>query len=109
MIATNHVDYKEGCSDGWSGDTEVTEHRVAAEAPNHTQQHFSIIFGFQNDSDPWTVQDAATGEHRTDTLNLHNRDEVGCSADHKHWYFNDGMATMIHVPNISHPLWICTH
>lgn len=109
VIASTHIDYKEECPDGWSGDSEVTEHRVAAEAPNHTQQHYSIIWGCTRSADPWQVEDALTHEQKTDTLDLYNRDEVGFSADHKHMYFNDGMATMIHVPNISHPLWVCTH
>jgi hypothetical protein len=99
VIASSHQDHhdnwKKQCYGDWYGGSEDAEHKVAAAAPGHTVIFFSSA-GPAIVPDPWVVEDATTGAHQDDTLNLYNK------IAKPHWignrfYQNDGMATMIRV------------
>jgi hypothetical protein len=115
VVATTHQDHNENlvkCGGYWSGNAEATEQRIADTAPSHTHEILQTRVGARGpvyfctySSDPWVVQDANTGALRRDTLNLHNYDQRGRIGEHV--FHNDGLATMIHVSNISHPYQQC--
>ena len=117
VIATTHIDIHEICSKvigivsgglieiGYTGDSEVTEQKVAAAAPRHKHSRrvgpcpSPIV---DEDSDPWSVR-TPSGADGHNALNLYNRDERGQIKSAKVIMNNDGKATMIYVPDISHP------
>jgi hypothetical protein len=112
VIATTHIDYKESlegdCPGHWSGDSERSERRVAADAPSHTHEvHFftGVSYTCVYQADPWVVQDANTGQRAPSTLQLHNYDMRGQIGHHI--YRSDGKATMIYVDQLSHPFNDC--
>jgi hypothetical protein len=107
VIAATHIDFKEECGDAWSGNTEAAEHKVALAAPGHTHEIEKTIWFpipttiCEEVDDPWRVEDATTHVRQEDTLRLFNADRRGRIG--RHFYMNNGMATMIRVDNISHP------
>lgn len=104
VIATTHLDYNETCDDEWHGLSDSAAAKLAAQVPQHTRRVFvtdPVLEGCQEIEDPWHVEDARTRERRQNTLNLFNRDNRGRIG--KLVYKNDGFATMIYVPRLSHP------
>jgi hypothetical protein len=106
VIGSTHVDFRELCPYGWSGEADRSAHKLAQAVPNHKHEVLHHALGFipycDYVLDPWRVYDPVRGLARENTQPLFNKDKRGRM--NGHIYDNDGLATMIEVDHQSHPV-----
>ena len=106
VVAEAHLDFRETCPYGWSGQQTRATHKVAQAAPTHTHEVLHHALGFipycDYVSDPWKVYDPVRGLAQENTQPMFNRDKRGRVKDNIFDWI--GKATMIEIDHVSHPV-----